>query len=392
MVSMTTNRDEITVVGAGLGGLVTAVAAREAGFRVRVLEAKATAGGRGETLDGPYRANWGPHVIYANSALWRWLEERGLGEPAARAARAPLRYRVDGRARRLPPLRSVVAALRLRGRRPPADVSFRDWVTAEAGAEVAAQLSGWAGALTYHHDAGGLAAPFALGRLHQVTRLPPTPRYVVGGWGRLMERLEERARQLGVTIECGVRVDALPDPPFVLAMRLESAARLLDDDALAWPGSEVVTIDAAVTARRGDAYLIFDLDEGGLSVTYSYPDATLAPAGERLVQAQLGVRPGESRDDAFARAERLIESGLPGWTARATWQRRMRLADHTGAVDPPGTSWRDRPAIARGDGVYVVSDKSRAPGLLGEVAFNAALTAVDELVAARERAPSVSRG
>jgi hypothetical protein len=48
-------------------------------------------------------------------------------------------------------------------------------------------------------------------------------------------------------------------------------------------------------------------------------------------------------------------------------------------LDPPGKDWQDRPSVDRGDGIFVVSDKSAAPGLLGEVSFNAALYAAKSL-------------
>ncbi|NDZ83659.1 FAD-dependent oxidoreductase, partial [Streptomyces sp. SID10853] len=45
------------------------------------------------------------------------------------------------------------------------------------------------------------------------------------------------------------------------------------------------------------------------------------------------------------------------------------------AVDPPGTTWRDRPAVRRGDGVFLAGDRTAAPGMLAEVSFNSALEA-----------------
>jgi hypothetical protein len=54
----------------------------------------------------------------------------------------------------------------------------------------------------------------------------------------------------------------------------------------------------------------------------------------------------------------------------------------TGAVDYPGSTWRDRPRIDRGQGVFVATDQSAAPGLLSEVSVAAALTAADHAVAA----------
>ena len=45
----------------------------------------------------------------------------------------------------------------------------------------------------------------------------------------------------------------------------------------------------------------------------------------------------------------------------------------TGALDFPGQTWRDRPAIDRGDGVFVAGDMVAAPGCLSEIAWSSAL-------------------
>jgi hypothetical protein len=51
----------------------------------------------------------------------------------------------------------------------------------------------------------------------------------------------------------------------------------------------------------------------------------------------------------------------------------------TGAIDLPGTTWRDRPAISRSNTLAVATDQSAAPGLLAEAAITAAKLAVQQL-------------
>jgi hypothetical protein len=41
----------------------------------------------------------------------------------------------------------------------------------------------------------------------------------------------------------------------------------------------------------------------------------------------------------------------------------------------PGSSWRERPAIDRGDGVFLTGDMVAAPGLLSEVSWASAVEA-----------------
>jgi hypothetical protein len=45
------------------------------------------------------------------------------------------------------------------------------------------------------------------------------------------------------------------------------------------------------------------------------------------------------------------------------------MEGRTGALDHPGRTWRDRPAVERGDGVFLAGDMVAAPGLLSEVAW-----------------------
>ena len=47
----------------------------------------------------------------------------------------------------------------------------------------------------------------------------------------------------------------------------------------------------------------------------------------------------------------------------------------SGALDLPGSTWRDRPAIDRGDGVFLCGDQVAADGCLAEVSFASAIDA-----------------
>ena len=47
----------------------------------------------------------------------------------------------------------------------------------------------------------------------------------------------------------------------------------------------------------------------------------------------------------------------------------------SGALDFPGSSWRDRPAIDRGGGIFLCGDQTAAPGCLAEVSWASAIQA-----------------
>ncbi|WP_328318209.1 FAD-dependent oxidoreductase [Streptomyces sp. NBC_00388] len=369
----------ITVVGGGFAGLTAAITAAEAGARVTLYEAHRTLGGRARTTGAPYRANEGPHALYSGGPHWGWLKQQGLlgpvaAVPALESARLRLHHR--GALRRTPPL----ALLRL-ARRPagqaPVEQDFLSWATSQVGEAGARAAAHYAGVALYHHDPGSLSAAFVQLRLRRATSLPPEAHFVRGGWGALVERMAGRAQDLGVRIETGARVTELPVArgPVIVATSLEAARHLLGDSSLHWPSGRTTLVDIALKTRRGDPWVISDLDAPGWIERFTAQDPTLAPPGEQLVQGQLPVAPDESEADGVAHAERLLDLGFPDWRTRLTWRRSSVAAGRTGAVDPPGTTWRDRPAIRRGDGVFLAGDRTAAPGMLAEVSFTSAMEA-----------------
>ncbi|MFF1451831.1 FAD-dependent oxidoreductase [Streptomyces sp. NPDC058274] len=379
----------ITVIGGGFAGLTAAITAAEAGAKVTVHEAHHTLGGRARTAEGPYRTNEGPHALYSGGPHWTWLKQRDLLGPLAplpplEAAR--LRLRHQGVLRRTPPF-AMLKLLRHTAQQAPVETDFMTWATARAGEEGARAAANYSAVALFHHDPGALSAAFVQERLRRATKLPPEAHYPRGGWASVIDRMAARAWNLGVRMETLARVDALPENqgPVVVATSLDAARRLLRDDSLVWTGGRTALVDLAVRTRRGDAFAVSDLDAPGWIERFTAQDRTLAPAGQQLVQGQIPIGPHESRADGVARAEQLLDLGFPGWRERVTWRREATAQGRTGAVDLPGTSWRDRPAIDRGDGVYLAGDQVAAPGVLSEVSFNSALEAVTLALRIRER-------
>lgn len=362
----------VTVVGGGLGGLVAAVTAAESGATVTLHEAHETLGGRWRATPAPRIAQDGPHVLYGDGPLYAWLRERQLlgrtvGVPTPGLAR--LWFRNGGRRHRVPPL-GLVRAMLARRRPAPVDLTFAAWATDTFGADTARVAAAAAGVAIFHHDPGELSAAFVWERLWRALAFPPAARFRVGGWAAMLPAIGAHARSLGVEVRLGSRVDSLPtDGTTIIATGLESARALLGDDTLDWPSGEVGLLDLGVPRAPGDAYLVSDLDEAGWFEDFATPDPTTAPAGEVLAQLQLGRRPEESRNDLRLRLERLADLALPDWQNRVTWRRDGVARHRTGAVDYPGRTWRDRPAVDRGGGVYLVGDRVAAPGLLSEVSW-----------------------
>ncbi|MCX4859262.1 FAD-dependent oxidoreductase [Streptomyces canus] len=369
----------ITVIGGGLAGLTAAISAAEAGAKVTVYEAHHTLGGRARTAEGPYRTNDGPHALYNGGPHWSWLQQRDLVGPLAplpplEAARLRLRHK--GALRRTPPF-AMLKLLRRSAQQAPVDVDFLSWATEQAGEEGARAAAHYSAVALFHHDPGALSAAFVQERLRRATKLPPEAHYPRAGWATVVDRMAARAWNLGVRMETLSRVDTLPtDTPVVVATSLDAARRLLGDDSLTWPSGRTALLDLALRTRRGDAFAVSDLDSPGWIERFTAQDRTLAPAGEQLLQGQIPIAPHETRADGVARAEQLLDLAFDGWRERVTWRRESVANGRTGAVDLPGTNWRDRPAVDRGDGVYLAGDQVAAPGVLSEVSFTSALTAV----------------
>jgi phytoene dehydrogenase-like protein len=191
----------------------------------------------------------------------------------------------------------------------------------------------------------------------------------------MVERMHQHAVELGVRIETGTRVDALPEPPVIVATELPDARELLGDESLTWLSGHAVCLDLALRHRRGDPIVVVDLQEAGWIERSTAADKTLAPQGEELLQAQMPIRPRESAASATDRLERLLDASLADWRERETWRRRQVMDGRTGALDPPGKTWRDRPSVDRGDGVFLAGDMVAAPGCLSEIAWASAIEA-----------------
>ena len=400
---MVWNMTAVMVIGGGLGGLAAAITAAEAGASVTLHEAHRTLGGRWRSTpvrkkarastagnpgarpgarpsqDAPvYRAHEGPHVIYRDGPIWAWLKERDLlGVTCGVPLGATVRFRFwhQGRLRAVPPL-GFLRAVRVSSRKDvPVDQSFRDWASRLVGEDAAEMGASASGVGLFHHDPGSLSAAFVAERLSRVYSMPPPASYRQGSWGAMFEEIGAYARKLGVIIELGSRVSSIGDEITIVATEMESARLLLGDDSLDWPSGRAALLDLGVHRDHRDLFVVSDLDTCGWLENFTMPDPTIAPPGEHLVQMQMPIDPHSSKADGIARLEAIADSALPEWRERTTHRLESLANARTGAVDFPGASWRDRPAIDRGDGVFLVGDRVAAPGLLSEVSLNSGVRA-----------------
>lgn len=378
----------VNVVGGGLAGMVAAITAAERGATVTMHEAHRSLGGRWRLAQPPYLTHQGPHVVYRDGSVYAWLRERRLqGRTAAvpPVALTRFRFRQAGALRHTPPAALLRALMAVRRHPVPSEVSFGDWASSVAGPEAARLAASAAGVAVFHHDPASLSAGFVAERLRRVFNLPPGATYRRAGWGSVFEDLQRRAKELGVRIELGSRVTEVGPGPTIVATELESARALLRDNSLRWPSGRTALLDLGLSRDLRDAFVVSDLDSCGWLETFSVPDATLAPPSESLVQMQMPISRDETKADGVARLEALADDALPGWRGRLRYRAEAVADARTGAVDYPGSTWRDRPEIDRGDGVFLVGDRVAAPGLLSEVSVASAIRAAEMVVPAARR-------
>lgn len=369
---MTNLRPRVSIVGGGIGGLIAALACAERGHPVELFEANGQLGGRARTTERPFPANLGPRALYADGPMWAWLRERHLLPPTARPDLRGFRTIDAGQVRLLhPPL--LRAALSL-PRTAPLDRDYRSWASERVGERGAAAAIGFVSLPTFDHDPGRLSAAFCHQRFRRLTMRAGSVRYVLGGWAVLVDRLAERARQAGVRIATGSRIERLPGPPVIVAMSLMGASRLLGAD-LAWHGASTVLLDLSLIGTRRWPASVVDLGANVYATRPSHSDRSLVAGRHGLIQASAGKRPGESIEAATARIETSLDAGFPGWRDAEVGRRRLLVSESSGALDPVGTCWRDRPRVERGSGVYLVGDSVAAPGMLSEVAWASAMQA-----------------
>ena len=382
-------RERIRIIGAGITGLVAAITAAERGVAVTVYERASEPGGRARTAPPPYRTNFGPHALYKDGPFWSWLKERDLLPPTKPTKMHGVRFHHRGRSRRVPPAAFLTAG-RLARREAPAEIDYRTWLI-EQGVKDVDVCCNAAGFYTFAADPGRLSARFVNERQLRLVRPPSPTRFISdGGWSALVEQLARHARRLGVEIRLGERVQELPPAPVIVATELRHAAELLGEPLEA-PRVRAALFDVAIEARRADPAAVIDLDGAAFVERYSAYDRSLAPEGESLLQAHVGLREGEEVADGVARIEAVLDACFTDWRRRETWRAQRASDGRSGAVELPGSTWSDRPAIDRGGGVFLAGDAVARPGLLSEIGWASALEAAGAAILLLDAAPDASQ-
>lgn len=364
----------VTIVGGGLAGLIASAEVAERGASAILHERSAELGGRARTSAPPYRTNFGPHAVYRDGPLWKWLQARDL-LPATRASNPlTVRFVWRSRLRRTLP-RPARHAMWLTVRRAPSDRSYREWVAPLMRAEDVDACCRVACFYSFAADPGELAADFVNERNARLVRPPSPARFVAdGGWQAIVAAVAEHARRLGVDLRTGSRIESLPAPPVIVALEPQAAAALLGT-SFEVATADAVLLDLALDRRGREPSAVIDLDGGAFIERYTAFDTALAPEGQELLQCHAGIAADGDEGAALARIEAALDVAFDDWRPRERWRAVRRSRGRSGAVELPGAPWSSRPPIDRGGGVYVAGDWVASPGLLSEVAVRSAITA-----------------
>ena len=281
-----------------------------------------------------------------------------------------------------------------RRRRAPVDRDFFSWASSLHGEATARAAANFLGVATYDADPGRLSAAFVWDLLLRVTAPhAPAVRWVLGGWPAVIDRLAARARELGVAIVTSSRVDALPEPPVIVATQLESARALLGDRP--WPGraAGACCSTSACTPTGATRSSSPTSTTPGSSSASAAPDPSLAPAGHSLVQAtcrfaRANREPRRLQPPGAPVRPRRCRSGATGSSGGARGSPRAAPARWTCRAAPGATGPRSTGAT----GCSSPATSSAAPGMRGEVSINSALAAARLATAGPLGAATSGRG
>ncbi|HET9184503.1 MAG TPA: FAD-dependent oxidoreductase, partial [Solirubrobacterales bacterium] len=230
---------------------------------------------------------------------------------------------------------------------------------------------------TFVADHEALSADVAAGQVK--LGLWPGVRYLRGGWQSLVDALAARARESGATLRTRSAVRELgredggwtvaldgealrADVLVVAAGGPQAFAKLLGDRAPAplGPPAELSILDLGLRElpRKGRRFAL-GIDQPTYLSRHSPPRH---PAGSLLSLASYAREPRE-------RLEAMADAVQPGWRGRATLQRFLpRMVTVSSVPGPAGGGLAGRPAVDRGEGLYLAGDWLGPDGWLSDAA------------------------
>ena len=386
---MDTSRKAI-VIGGGPAGLVAAIRLAEGGVATTLLEASSGLGGRAASKwrDG-FFLNEGPHALYAGGAAMRELRALGVEPEWWNPASVNSVFPRDGKPKRS--LGGTFGLVRLLGpilRGDPAELaglSTREWLERALRSERSrAAAAALVRVTTFVADQEALSADVAATQLR--IGLWPGVRYLEGGWQSLVDALAAKAEAAGATV------------------RTRAAARMLHPEAGGWTvalDEETLHADTLVLAV-GDPEATANLlgekapPAPGPAAEISVLDLGLRRLPRRTRRFALGIdqpaylsrhSPPDHRDGALLslasytreprpKLEALADTVQPGWREQVSFDRFLPRMVPVSAIATAATGGlAGRPAVARGEGLYLAGDWIGPEGWLVDAAISSGAAA-----------------
>jgi glycine/D-amino acid oxidase-like deaminating enzyme len=391
---------DVVVIGAGVAGLTTAVAAARGGARVTVLEANEL-GGRARTAvrDG-FSLNIGAHAMYNSGHLRAVLTDFGIDLPGGIVTGRGVGLVRDGERHQVtvsavglatspvlkPRSRARVLSLfaRIPRMKPQALVgrTVDEWLGNEAE-DVQQFLGAFIRVSTYTHAPDQFDAGCALAQLQMSF---DGVRYLDGGWASIVNALAARARAAGAVVRSHAAVTSIVTDGGRSVVTVNGEELVARSVVIASGGPDVATrLTGAPVARRDAITAPIRAASLDLAVRRPYPDcftlgmdrplylsphaplAKLAPEGRGLVTAT------SSRDElrGLARLSGIVDEDV-------LWERALHQSVVThGSPTAAGGGIAGRPGIdALGlPGVYLAGDWVGPEGLIGDASAASGLSA-----------------
>jgi len=362
---------QISVVGAGLGGLTVSALLSQAGHAVTLYERSRQPGGRARTdrLSGRL-LNRGPHALFTAGPAARTLKRLGLRWRGATPL-SPPRFLWEGRLIGLfgegpLGLGALWGALRAARSTAPLEGTVADWL-----ATLPAPTAGLVGALL--RLSSYCAAPAlqsAAAARAQLRCALGGVAYLDGGWQQLVDGL---AGWPGITRRLGDDQSALPDGDAVVLAGDPALARRM---GVALPDLlpvRAATLDLALSRPLATRFVL------GLDAPLYLADhGQTADLGGPVAHVARYLHPEEPDVSVRESLEGLLEAADPDWRSAVIEARFLPALTVTHRVDRPGEQVPLRHTVD-GRPVFLVGDWVGEEGMLLDRALASAAAVADAL-------------
>jgi len=324
----------VLVVGAGLAGLSAAIDASANGHHVVVLERTKTIGGKGTSQNKEgFSLTYGPHLLDKKGPLWQLCRRLSKRKPASSSIRLD-KIEILGH-----------GIIRPRGNISKVIENRRALKSKDAAYHVvrgASFLSSW--------DSNNTSRIDALSKSKLLVSNE--------GWIGLVGRIAAALDEIGVLIECGVKVESLHDygvklkngkrieaDVVILACGLNGARKLLIDaypirttETLANPSRTTASIiELGLDSKPlRDRQAIIDTENSTAVIDYIGIQSILSTHGSHLSAITVGGLTGDAGETRFSSSEErlqfledFLDSQAGGWREHIiTDLRQEKIAIH----------------------------------------------------------------